>query len=193
MQITLIVLLVVFAYLLGSIATAVIACNLMGLPDPRTQGSQNPGATNVMKIGGKKAAVITLIGDLLKGLIPVLVGVALHADELTLSLIALAAFLGHLYPLFHGFKGGKGVATAFGVILALSWPVGIAVLMTWLAVYYLFKLSSLAALVSALFSPLYFYFIDGSVIFTVLAGLLSAMLILRHRSNIKKIIDGTED
>lgn len=193
MQITLMVLLVVFAYLLGSIATAVIACNLMGLPDPRTQGSQNPGATNVMKIGGKKAAVITLIGDLLKGLIPVLVGVALHADELTLSLIALAAFLGHLYPLFHGFKGGKGVATAFGVILGLSWPVGIAVLATWLIVYYLFKLSSLAALVSALFSPLYFYFIDGSVTFTVLAGLLSAMLILRHRSNIEKIINGTED
>ncbi len=193
MQITLMVLLVVFAYLLGSIATAVIACNLMGLPDPRTQGSQNPGATNVMKIGGRKAAVITLIGDLLKGLIPVLLGVALNADELTLSLIALAAFLGHLYPIFHGFKGGKGVATAFGVILGLSWPVGIAVLMSWLVVYYLFKLSSLAALVTAMLTPLYFYFIDGSVTFTVLAGLLSAMLILRHRSNIEKIIDGTED
>lgn len=193
MQITLIVLLVIFAYLLGSIATAVIACNLMGLPDPRTQGSQNPGATNVMKIGGKKAAVITLVGDLLKGLIPVLIGVALNADELTLSLIALAAFLGHLYPFFHGFKGGKGVATAFGVILGLSWPVGIAVLITWLGVYYLFKLSSLAALVTALFSPFFFYFIDGSVAFTILAGLLSAMLILRHRSNIEKIIDGTED
>ena len=193
MQIPIIVLLVVFAYLLGSIATAVIASNLMGLPDPRTQGSKNPGATNVMKIGGKKAALITLIGDLLKGLIPVSIGVALNADELTLSLIALAAFLGHLFPVFHGFKGGKGVATAFGVILGLSWPVGAAVLVTWLGVYYLSKLSSLAALVTALFSPMYFYFIDGSVIFTVLAGILSALLILRHRSNIEKIIDGTED
>ncbi len=193
MEITLIVLLVVFAYLLGSIATAVIACNLMGLPDPRTEGSQNPGATNVMKIGGKKAALITLIGDLLKGLVPVLIGVALEADELTLSLIALAAFLGHLYPLFHGFKGGKGVATAFGVILGLSWPVGIVTLLTWLSVYYLFKLSSLAALVTALLTPVYFYIIDGSATYTVLAGLLAAMLILRHRSNIEKIIAGTED
>ena len=193
MHITLIVILVIFAYLLGSIATAIITCKLMGLPDPRTEGSENPGATNVLKIGGKKAAIITLFGDLLKGLIPVLIGVLLGADELTLSLIAMAAFLGHLYPIFYSFRGGKGVATAFGVILGLSWPVAVAMLITWLSVYYLFKLSSLGALITALVTPLYFYFIDGSIIFTIMSGLLSAMLILRHRSNIEKIIDGTED
>ncbi len=193
MQIALIVILVIFAYVLGSISTAIITCKLMGLPDPRTEGSENPGATNVHKIGGKKAAVITLVGDLLKGLIPVLIGVLLGADELILSVIAMAAFVGHLYPVFFAFRGGKGVATAFGVILGLSWPVALAILITWLSVYYLFKLSALSALVTALVMPLYFYYIDGSITFTVMAGILSALLILRHRSNIEKIIDGTED
>ena len=193
MDIAFITILVIFAYLLGSISTAIITCKLMGLPDPRTEGSENPGATNVHKIGGKKAAVITLVGDLSKGLIPVLIGVLLGADELILSVIAMAAFVGHLYPVFFAFRGGKGVATAFGVILGLSWPVALAILITWLSVYYLFKLSSLSALVTALVTPLYFYFIDGSITFTVMAGILSALLILRHRSNIEKIIDGTED
>ncbi len=193
MLITLTVLLVIIAYLSGSITTAVITCKLMGLPDPRTQGSENPGATNVLKFGGKKAAFITLIGDLLKGLLPVLAGVALDADEGTLALVAMAAFLGHLYPLFHGFRGGKGVATAFGVLLGLNWLVGIALFVTWLCVYYLFRLSSLAALVTALLAPFYFYFLDGSTVYTVLSGLISALLILRHRSNIVKIIEGTED
>ena len=193
MEIVYITLLVIFAYLLGSISTAIITCKLMGLPDPRTEGSENPGATNVHKIGGKKAAVITLFGDLLKGLIPVLIGRFFGADELTLSLIALAAFIGHLYPVFFGFKGGKGVATAFGVILGISLPVAVAILIVWLSVYYLFKISSLGALSTALVTPLFFYYIDGSVIYTVMSGLLSAMLILRHKSNIEKLINGTED
>lgn len=193
MEIVYIILLVIFAYLLGSISTAIVTCKLMGLPDPRTEGSENPGATNVHKIGGKKAAVITLFGDLLKGLIPVLIGRFFGADELTLSLIALAAFIGHLYPVFFGFKGGKGVATAFGVILGISLPVAVAILIVWLSVYYLFKISSLGALSTALVTPLFFYYIDGSVIYTVMSGLLSAMLILRHKSNIEKLINGTED
>ena len=193
MDIVYITLLVIFAYLLGSISTAIVTCKLMGLPDPRTEGSENPGATNVHKIGGKKAAVITLFGDLLKGLIPVLIGRFFGADELTLSLIALAAFIGHLYPVFFGFKGGKGVATAFGVILGISLPVAVAILIVWLSVYYLFKISSLGALSTALIAPLLFYYIDGSVIYTVMSGLLSAMLILRHKSNIEKLINGTED
>jgi len=186
-------LLVIVAYLFGSILTAIIVCKLMKLPDPRSEGSHNPGATNVLKIGGKKAAGITLFGDLLKGLIPVLAGVYLDADKLTLSLVALAAFLGHLYPLFFGFKGGKGVATAFGVILGLSLPVAIAMLSVWLSVYYFFKLSSLSALSTALVTPLLFFFIDGSIVYTLMSGLLSALLIIRHRSNIEKLIDGTED
>ncbi len=193
MEIVYITSLVIFSYLLGSISTAIITCKLMDLPDPRSEGSENPGATNVHKIGGKKAAVITLFGDLLKGLVPVLIGQFLGADELTLSLIAMAAFLGHLYPIFFGFKGGKGVATAFGVILGISLPVAVAILIVWLSVYYLFKISSLGALSTALVTPLFFYYIDGSVIYTIMSGLLSAMLILRHKSNIEKLINGTED
>jgi len=190
---TFIVLLVIFAYLLGSMLAAVITCRYMGLPDPRTKGSLNPGATNVLKFGGKKAAAITLAGDLLKGLVPVLLGVFLGADELALSLIAMAAFLGHLYPLFFSFRGGKGVATAFGIMLGVSLPVAAAMLVIWLSVYHLFKLSSLGALSTALVTPLFFYFIDGSITYTIMSGLLSALLILRHRSNIERILDGTED
>ncbi len=193
MQIGLIAVLVIFAYLLGSISTAIITCKAMGMPDPRREGSENPGATNVHKICGKKAAIITLVGDSLKGLIPVLAGLSLGGDEVVLSLIAMAAFIGHLYPLFFGFKGGKGVATAFGIILGLSLPVAVAMLIIWLSVYYLFKLSSLGALSTALVTPLLFYFLDGSIIYTIMSGLLCAMLIWRHRSNIEKIIDGTED
>ncbi len=193
MEIVFTKILIIIAYLFGSISTAIIICRLMGLPDPRSEGSENPGATNVLKIGGKKAAIITLVGDLLKGFIPVIAGVMLGADELTLALIAMAAFFGHLYPVFFGFKGGKGVATAFGVILGLSLPVAAAVLVVWLSVYYLFKLSSLAALNTALLTPLLFFYIDGSITYTIMSGILSGMLILRHRSNIEKLIDGTED
>jgi len=187
------ILLIFIAYLLGSISTAIITCKVMGLPDPRSEGSNNPGASNMYKIAGKTPAAITLVGDALKGFIPVLIGRFLEMDEMVLSLIALAAFFGHLYPLFFHFKGGKGVATAFGVILALNWTVAIAVLLTWLSVLTLFKLSSLSALITALLTPLYFYFIDTSLTFTVMSGIISFILIIRHRSNIVKILDGTED
>jgi len=187
------ILFIVTAYLLGSISTAIITCKVMGLPDPRSEGSHNPGATNVYKIAGKKAAAITLAGDAFKGLIPIVLGRVSGMDEMVLSLIALAAFLGHLYPLFFNFKGGKGVATAFGVILGLDVVVAAAMLVTWLLVLRLSKLSSLSALVTALLTPLYFYFIDGSFYFTVMSGVLSLFLIVRHRSNIQKIIEGTED
>jgi len=186
-------LLVIVAYLFGSISTAIIVCKLMKLPDPRSEGSHNPGATNVLKIGGEKAAAFTLFGDFLKGLVPVLISVYFGADELTLALVAVAAFFGHLYPLFFNFKGGKGVATAFGVILGLSLPVAVAVLTVWLSVYYFSKISSLSALSTALVSPLLFFYIDGSITYTLMSGLLSAVLIVRHRSNIEKLIDGTED
>jgi len=193
MEIAFVKILIIVAYLFGSVLTGILICRSMGLPDPRTEGSENPGATNVLRICGKKAGIITLFGDLLKGLVPVLLGRYLGADELTLSLIAMAAFLGHLYPVFFGFRGGKGVATAFGVILGISLPVASAMLVIWLSVYYFFKISSIAALTTALMTPLFFYFIEGSITYTVMSGLLSAMLILRHRSNIEKIIDGTED
>ena len=185
--------LILFAYLLGSISAAIITCRIMRLPDPRSQGSNNPGATNVYQIGGKTAAAFTLLGDSFKGLIPVLLGLVLGLDQLSLSFIAFAAFIGHLYPLFFKFEGGKGVATAFGVFIALNWKVALFILITWLIVVKIFKLSSLGALISALFAPLYFYLLDGSIYFTFLSLILSLLLIYRHRSNIKNIIEGTED
>lgn len=186
------IVLTLIAYLIGSVSTAIITCRAMGLPDPRTLGSNNPGATNVLRIGGKKAAAITLVGDMLKGLIPVLIALLFNSDELTLALVASGAFLGHLYPVFFGFKGGKGVATAFGAILGVSWPVALAVLATWLLVAYGLKISSLSALVTAALAPFYFWWLNGSDILTALGALISVLLIWRHRSNIKKLLEGTE-
>ena len=180
------------AYLFGSISAAIITSKIMGLPDPRTQGSNNPGATNVLRLGGKKAAAITLFGDMLKGLIPVLIAVLLKSDDLTLALVATAAFLGHLYPVFFAFKGGKGVATAFGVILGVSWPVALAMLLTWLSVAYGLKISSLSALVTAVLAPFYFWWLSGSDVFIIMAAFISMLLIWRHRTNIKKLLQGTE-
>jgi len=186
------IILTLTAYLFGSISAAIIVCKILGLPDPRTQGSNNPGATNVLRIGGKKAAAITLAADMLKGFLPVLLAVLLNSDELTLALVAFAAFLGHLYPLFFGFKGGKGVATALGVILGLSWPVALAMMLTWLAVAYGLKISSMSALVAAALAPFYFWWLTGSEVFILMSVLLSILLIWRHRSNIQRLIDGTE-
>lgn len=164
----------------------------MGLPDPRSQGSLNPGATNVYEFAGKKAGAFTLLGDALKGFIPVLVAVYLEVGESVLIFVALFAFLGHLYPLFFKFQGGKGVATAFGIFVALNYLVALAVLLTWLLIVKLFKLSSLGALITALLSPLYFYLLDGSTLLTLLSTLISSLLIYKHRSNISHILDGTE-
>ena len=186
------IVLILIAYLIGSISAAIIVCKIMGLPDPRTQGSNNPGATNVLRIGGKKAAAITLFGDMLKGFLPVLAAVLLKSDELTLALVAMAAFLGHLYPVFFGFKGGKGVATALGVILGLSWPVALAMMLTWLAVTYGLKISSMSALVAAALAPFYFWWLTDSKVYIIMSVVLSTLLIWRHRSNIKRLLDGTE-
>jgi glycerol-3-phosphate acyltransferase PlsY len=184
--------LIVFAYLLGSISTAIIVCKMMGLPDPRTQGSNNPGATNVLRIGGKKAAALTLVGDFLKGLLPVLAGVVLKVEPPVLALIAMAAFLGHLYPVFFGFHGGKGVATALGVILGLSWPVALAALVTWLVMAKLFKISSLSALTAAVLTPLYCYLLTPQTEYILMLSVMSLLLIWRHRSNIQKLLSGEE-
>ena len=181
---------VLFSYFLGSLSTAIITCKFMGLADPRSVGSSNPGATNVYELYGKKPAIITLIGDLLKGLLPVVLAKLYGLDAVELSWVALASFFGHLYPLFFKFEGGKGVATAFGVILGLNLFVAVAVLISWLLVLKVFKLSSLSALISSLLTPLYFYLLDEQ--YLVMSLVLSAFLIWRHRSNIKKIIDGTE-
>ena len=179
-------------YLAGSLSAAIITCRLMGLPDPRTQGSKNPGATNVLRVGGKKAAAITLFGDAVKGVIPVVTAQLMGMPPLILALTALAAFFGHLYPVFFNFRGGKGVATAFGVLFALAWPVAIALLATWLVMAKVFNISSLAALAAACLSPLYMWWLRPEQEFIIVAAVISLLLLWRHRSNIQNLIAGTE-
>lgn len=186
--------LIIFAYLLGSFASAVIVSRLMGLPDPRSFGSGNPGATNVLRLGGKKAALFTLLFDVLKGVIAVLVAKAIYPEITLLAAVTGAVFLGHLYPIFFNFKGGKGVATAFGALLALVWQVGLSVLLTWLLIAGIVRYSSLAALVAAIAAPISMYgFTHGNLTYTLTATLMSALLIWRHRSNIQNLLAGRED
>ncbi|HSW69794.1 MAG TPA: glycerol-3-phosphate 1-O-acyltransferase PlsY [Gammaproteobacteria bacterium] len=186
-----IIIAVIIAYLFGSISTAIVTCKLMGLPDPRKQGSGNPGATNVLRFGGKKAAIITLIGDMLKGMLPVLALKWYGLNTIGLSCVAFAAFLGHLYPIFFRFQGGKGVATAFGCLVSLSWPLGFGLLATWLVVAAISRYSSLAAVLAALLAPLYAWFMTN-IPYTVTACLISALLIYRHRKNIQNLVTGKE-
>jgi glycerol-3-phosphate acyltransferase PlsY len=188
-------LVVLMAYLIGSISFAVVVSKLMGLPDPHSYGSGNPGATNVLRTGSKAAAVLTLLGDAAKGYVAVVLARALvgvDIDSWVLPAVAVAAFLGHLFPVFHGFKGGKGVATALGILLAINWVLGLTTLSTWLIVAVFLRYSSLAALISALFAPVYFVFLFGIQRMAMAILLMSALLIWRHRSNIKNLLNGTE-
>jgi len=185
-------LLIPAGYLFGSISTAIIVCRLMGLPDPRTGGSGNPGATNVARLGGKKAAALTLVGDMLKGLVPVLLAHALHAGPTILAGTALAAFLGHLYPVFFGFRGGKGVATALGVIYGLYWPVGLLTTAIWLVMALLFRYSSLAALIAILLTPAGFMWLWPQTPVIIAMSVMTVMLYWRHRSNISNLLNGKE-
>ena len=184
--------LVLLGYLFGSISAAILVARAMGLPDPRTQGSKNPGATNVLRLGGKKAAALTLFGDSLKGLLPVLAARLFSDDPVVLAAVAMAAFLGHLFPVFFGFRGGKGVATALGVLLALSWPVALAVLATWLFMAKVVRISSLSALTAAVLAPAYTWLLDPQPAYLAMVGAMSALLLLRHRSNIQKLLRGEE-
>jgi acyl phosphate:glycerol-3-phosphate acyltransferase len=189
------------AYLLGSLTFAVFVCKLLGLPDPRTYGSKNPGSSNVLRSGSKTAALLTLLLDALKGFIPVMLvklnGQYFDLPEVTIALVGLAAFVGHLYPVFFKFKGGKGVATAAGVIFAISWPLGLATLGTWLIIAYFFRYSSLAALVAAVFVPVYYLMGNGvawgaATPTTAALLVMSAMLVYAHRDNVKRLLAGTE-
>ncbi len=187
--------LVILCYLIGSLSFAVIVSRACGLPDPRTYGSGNPGATNVMRSGKKTAAALTLFGDGAKGWVAVYLAQVLApqwgVDEMGIALAALAAFLGHLFPVFFGFKGGKGVATAAGILLALHVWMGLAVLATWLAVFAVSRISSLSALTAAVSAPLYaVLFLSKPMLATVIV--LSALLIWRHRSNIRNLLQGKE-
>jgi len=180
------------AYLLGSISSAIVVCRAMGLPDPRTLGSNNPGATNVLRIGGKKAAALTLFGDMLKGLIPVLAANLYGVGDGVLAATGMAAFLGHLYPAFFGFKGGKGVATALGVQFGLAWQIGGSVALIWLFVAKVLNTSSLAALVCMALAPLVVWFFRPAPELIIVQTLISIILFWRHRSNIRNLISGSE-
>ncbi|MBM3349786.1 MAG: glycerol-3-phosphate 1-O-acyltransferase PlsY [Betaproteobacteria bacterium] len=186
------------AYLLGSISFAVVVSRSMGLPDPYTHGSKNPGATNVLRTGNKFAAALTLIGDAAKGWLAVTIARAVLGDpsqasvNILLGLVAIAVFIGHLYPIFHRFKGGKGVATAAGILFAINWSLGLATLGTWLIVAVFMRYSSLAALCAAVFAPIYFTFLFGVQPMGLAIVVMSALLIYRHRSNIRNLLNGTE-
>ncbi|MDI9334146.1 MAG: glycerol-3-phosphate 1-O-acyltransferase PlsY [Cytophagales bacterium] len=189
------------AYLLGSLTFAVFVCKLLGLPDPRTYGSKNPGSSNVLRSGSKIAALLTLLLDALKGFIPVMLvtryGEPYGMGDIAVALVGLVAFFGHLYPVFFKFKGGKGVATAAGVIFAISWPLGLATLGTWLIIVFFFRYSSLAALVAAVFAPVYYLMGDGvawnaETPLTAALVVMSAMLVYAHRENITRLLKGTE-
>ena len=189
------------AYLVGSLSFAVIVSQVMGLNDPRTYGSKNPGATNVLRSGSKVAAVVTLLLDAFKGWLPVMLvkwfGEPYGLSDGTVAMVGLAAFLGHLFPVFFRFVGGKGVATALGVLLATSWILGLATGITWLVIAYFFRYSSLASLVAAVFAPVYYIFgddvvwaMDKSIVLST--AVMSLLLIWRHAENIGRLAKGTE-
>ncbi len=185
-------LLVVLAYLLGSVSGAMLVCKAMGLADPRTQGSGNPGATNVLRHGGKKAAIITLLLDILKGVAAVLIAKLLTSSVIILAGVTIAVFIGHLYPIFFNFQGGKGVATAFGALIALIWPVGLAALGTWVSIAILLRYSSLAAIVTAISAPIYMFWFTPIWEYRIICIAIGMLLLWRHCSNIRKLLTGQE-
>ena len=193
-------LLIPFAYLIGSISFAVVVSKCMRLPDPYSYGSGNPGATNVLRTGNKRAAVLTLLGDALKGWLAVTIARVVLGDALLMQSTAawilcgvvIAVFLGHLYPVFHGFKGGKGVATACGILFGINLFLGLATLATWLIVAFFLRYSSLAALAAAVFGPMYFVVLFGFQPMAIALSVVCALLIWRHRSNIQNLMNGTE-
>ncbi len=196
-----VVLLILGGYLVGSLSFAVIVSRVMGLDDPRTYGSQNPGATNVLRSGNKKAAIATLLFDALKGYLPVLLvklyGPDFGLDDRAVALVAISAFIGHLWPVFFAFKGGKGVATAAGILFGVEPWLGAAVMGTWLIVAFFFRYSSLAALAASLFAPAYYLFGNQVAWQTSDAELLavmvmSALLLMRHKDNIARLVSGQE-
>lgn len=189
------------AYLLGSLSFAVIVSRAMGLADPRSYGSKNPGATNVLRSGSKAAAAVTLLLDALKGLVPVALvaayGGRFGLQEGTVALVALAAFLGHLYPVFFRFQGGKGVATALGVLFGVDWLLGLAAAATWLIIAFFFRYSSLASLVAAVFAPVYYLFGNGLAWYAdkriaLALGVMALLLFWRHRENMVRLVQGRE-
>ncbi len=183
---------IIAAYLIGSISSAIIVCRLFSLPDPRTEGSHNPGATNVLRIAGVKYGIIVLVADILKGLIPVAFAHLLGANTTTLAYVCLAAVFGHMYPLFFKFKGGKGVATALGALLGFHWLVGLMAIATWLVVALISRYSSLASVIAIVFSPFYAIGISHNIDTVIPLGIIVMFVVYKHHANITRLIDGEE-
>ena len=188
----LLILLPLGGYLLGSVSSAVLVSKLMGLPDPRQSGSGNPGATNVLRLGNKPAAALTLLGDVLKGVLPVLIAKYLDADTTGIALAGLGAFLGHLFPVFFKFAGGKGVATSLGIFLALNPLIAGSQVALWALMALVFRYSSLAALVTALATPILLFWQMDDPVLTWFGIILAALLVFRHRANIVRLVQGNE-
>ena len=181
---------IIAAYLIGSISSAILICRFLGLPDPRTTGSKNPGATNVLRMSNKLTAISVLFLDILKGTIPVWSAYFLKIDALYLGFIGVAACLGHMYPIFFNFKGGKAVATAFGTLLPIGFTLGALLISTWLCVVKLTKYSSLAAIVTVLIAPLFVYLLKPLYVYPTI--MLSVLILFRHKANIKRLLKGQE-
>ncbi|MEY3785717.1 MAG: glycerol-3-phosphate 1-O-acyltransferase [Methylophilaceae bacterium] len=181
-----------FSYLIGAISFGIVVSHIFSLPDPRTIGSKNPGATNVLRSGKKLAALLTLLGDALKGAITVGLAQYYELSSLMVGLIAIATLIGHVFPIYYGFKGGKGVATAAGILFMFSWVMGLTALGIWLGVFFIWRYSSLAAIIAGSLSPVigFFYGIDFYEL--IASSMIALILILRHMENIKRLIDGTE-
>lgn len=181
-----------FSYLIGAISFGIVVSHIFSLPDPRTIGSKNPGATNVLRSGKKLAALLTLLGDALKGAITVGLAQYYELSSLMVGLIAIATLIGHVFPIYYGFRGGKGVATAAGILFMFSWVMGLTALGIWLGVFFIWRYSSLAAIIAGSLSPVigFFYGIDFYEL--IASSMIALILILRHMENIKRLIDGTE-
>ncbi|WP_076407597.1 glycerol-3-phosphate 1-O-acyltransferase PlsY [Shewanella sp. UCD-KL12] len=178
------------AYLAGSISSAVLVCRMRGLPDPRNEGSGNPGATNVLRIGGASAAAMVLFFDMLKGALPAYLAFRLGVDPVSLGLIAIAACVGHIFPIFFKFKGGKGVATAFGAMAPIGHDLALALIASWIVMVLITRYSSLAAIITAVLAPVYTWYLDDR--FTIPVTMLSALIVIRHKDNIRRLLDGNE-
>ena len=186
-------LIILFAYLVGSISSGIIVSQIFNLPDPRTIGSKNPGATNVMRSGNKKAAIFTLLGDLLKATFVLAIAEYLGFEDLVIVCVALAVLIGHIYPIFYKFRGGKGVATAIGILIALNFKLALIVTSIWLIVFGIWRYSSLAAILAAISAPFIGIFILGDQYLYYMAySLITIIILFKHKANIKKLISGTE-
>lgn len=185
-------LLVIPAYLLGSISSAIVISRVMGMADPRSVGSGNPGATNMLRVGGKKLAAITLLGDIAKGLVAVVLAKFITTDPAIIGAVAVAAFLGHCYPVYFGFKGGKGVAVALGVFIGLNAWLALVLMVTWIIMFLITRYSSLSALVAAAAAPVYIYWLDSQLAYLISGTVIVVLMFWRHRDNIRRLIKGEE-